>query len=100
VNDDIWSFIDSPELIVAEVRVGEILDKINVVIDGKLDKISKVGVQNVVKPSNDSLKWVLGIDILVSFEEVMVLSKLILDFSNEEVSPLNHNILGHCGVVS
>jgi hypothetical protein len=76
------SFIDFPELIIAQIGICELLDEVNPVIDGNLDKFSQVSVENILKSGDNSFKWTHLIHHIVAFKEVMVLPQLVLDLTN------------------
>lgn len=94
MDDDIWDIIDSPQFVIVQVWIGEVLNEVDIVVDGDLHKLSQVGVQDVVESGNDSLEWALFIDFVVGLEEMVILPELVLDFSDKVISPLDHDILG------
>lgn len=94
VDDDIWDIIHSPKLIIVQIWIGEVLNEVDIIVNGDLDKLSQVGVQDIVESGNDSLERALLVDFVVGLEEVMILPELILDFSNKVISPLDHDVLG------
>lgn len=82
-----------PQLIIAKIWISELFDEVDPVIDGDLNKLSQVGVEDVFKSRDNSLQWAHLIDHVITFEEVVVLSKLVLDLTDQEISPLNHHVL-------
>jgi hypothetical protein len=95
VDDDHGSGLDFPQLALVVLGKGEALDEGNPVLDGDAYELSQVGVHDVLKAVDDALERRGFIVSTISFEEVVVSSKLVLDLTNEEVTPLNQHVLGH-----
>jgi hypothetical protein len=61
-----------------------------------LNELSQVSVQNVVESADDPLQLTGFVSLVAGLKEVVVvLAELILDLSDEEVTPLNKHVLGH-----
>ena len=95
VDDDHGSSLDFPKLVQVLLGEGKALNKGNPVLDGDANELTEVGVHDVLKAIDDALKRRGFIVSTVSFEEVVIFAKFVLDLTNEEVTPLNQHVLGH-----
>ena len=94
VYNDHGSGLDFPKLTLVELGNGKALDEGNPVFDGDTYEFTQVGVHDVLKAIDDALKRRCFVVSAVSFEEVMVSSKVVLDFASEVGTPLNLYVLG------
>lgn len=94
VDNDHRCGLDFPQLTLVELGNGKALDEGNPVLDGDTYELTQVSVHDVLKAIDDALKRRGFVVCAISFEEVMVFAKLVLDFTNEEVTPLNQHVLG------
>ena len=95
VDDDHGSGLDFPQLALVVLGKGKALNEGNPVLDGDAYEFTQVGVHDVLKAIDDALERRGFIVSTVSFEEVVISAKLVLDLTNEEVTPLNEHVLGH-----
>ena len=99
MEDNQRSLIAWPKLIIIQVWVCERFDKFNPVVNRELYKFTEVGVENIFESCDDSLEWTILISVFVAFEEIMVFPELVLYLTNQEISPLNHHVLGYCSMM-
>ena len=95
VDDDHGSGLDFPQLALVVLGKGKALNEGNPVLNGDAYEFTQVGVHDVLKAIDDALERRGFIVSTVSFEEVVISAKLVLDLTNEEVTPLNQHVLGH-----
>ena len=95
VDDDHGSGLDFPQLALVVLGKSEALNEGDPVLDGDAHEFTQVGVHDVLKAIDDALEGGGFIVGTVSFEEVVISTKLVLDLTNEEVTPLNQHVLGH-----
>ena len=60
-----------------------------------MDKLPNESVQDEFKAGNNSLEGALDVNLVATLKEVVLFSELVLDFSNEEVAPVDLDVLGH-----
>lgn len=91
--------MDLPKFTLVILGESETLNEGDPVFDGDTNKLTKIGVHDVFKAVDDTLERGCLVVGAISLKEVVALTKLILDLTNEEVTPLNEHVLGHRLVV-
>jgi len=95
VDNDHGSGLHFPQLALVVLGKSEGLNEGDPVLDGDAHEFTQVGVHDVLKAIDDALEGGGFIVGTVCFEEVVISTKLVLDLTNKEVTPLNQHVLGH-----
>lgn len=93
MDDKQRSRLDFPQFSNFIPRNCERPDEPHPVIDGKTHELPQISIQDVLKARDNSPQRTVFKVLGIVFEEVVVFSKFVLNFTNQKLSPLNQNVL-------
>ena len=89
-----------PELFLVNFRVSEGFDEGNPVLDGQVRELSHEIVEDELEALDDTLQAALIVVLEIAFEDVVGLSELAADLTNEEFTPLDLHVFANGVAVS
>jgi hypothetical protein len=84
-----WGSWYLPKFTLFSARNGKRFHKCNPVFNGNSNEFSEVGVHNIFEAGDNSLQGACFVVGSIGLKEIVVLPQFVLDFTNEEITPLN-----------